>query len=837
MKREEAMQRIDYLRKELDRHNHLYYVLSSPEIADYEFDRMMKELEQLEKEVPESADPSSPTQRVGSDRNEEFVQVKHRFPMLSLGNIYSMEELREFDQRIRKELEADFQYVCELKFDGTSISLTYRDGQLDKAVTRGDGETGDDVTANVKTISSIPLRIRKKDFPADFEIRGEIVMPFKVFDELNRLREENGEPLFANPRNAASGTLKLQNSALVATRKLDAYFYMTPGNHMQNLSQWENLEEARTAGFKVSKDIRLCNNLEEVIDFLRHWETARFDLPIATDGVVIKVNSLKQQELLGFTAKSPRWAVAFKFKAEQAATTLLSIDYQVGRTGAVTPVANLEPVQLAGTRVKRASLHNADVIAGLDLYEGDTVLVEKGGEIIPKIVGVDTSQRHPMAKPVQFIFKCPECQTPLVRMEGEAAFYCPNDTGCPPQIKGKIEHFISRKAMNIDGLGPGLIKLLYDKKLLCNILDIFQLKNKPEQIIGLETVITTTNNGDSLDNEIPFERLLFSFKGSPSLKVWEKVIQKIPINALLKMDEQELIQKTSINTQESKSIIQFFTKYPILKSLIKNLPESVKSLYPSDILFQLAGLPMAKAEKIENHFKYYYYISKAKPEEYQGIENVDFFDISIIEDFLHRKDIDHDKLNHLNLSSIQQKTFENITNAIEKSKETSFDKVLFGLGIRFIGETVAKVLAKSFKNIDNLMNASYEELTNVESIGEKIAKSILNHFENNKNKNIVTRLKEEGLKFEIEETKSTEEQILKGLTFVVTGNFGNKNIREQLKDRIEQMGGKVSSRVSGATNYLLAGEKPGPDKIKQAKTLNVKVIDKDQFEELIKINQ
>jgi DNA ligase (NAD+) len=834
MDEKEICQRIDFLRNELDRHNHQYYVLSNPLISDYEFDMMMKELEKLEKEHPEYADPASPTQRVGSDRNEEFIQVRHRIPMLSLANIYSFEELKEFDQRIRKELEVDFQYVCELKLDGTSISLTYKNGVLDKAVTRGDGEVGDDVTANVKTIASIPLRIRNRNFPPEFDIRGEIVMPFSVFEELNRQREENGEPLFANPRNAASGTLKLQNSSMVASRKLDAYFYMTPGEFLQNDSHWKNLEDASAMGFKVSRHNQLCHTIEEVKAFLEKWDTARFDLPVATDGVVIKVNSLRQQEMLGFTAKSPRWAVAFKFKAEQASTTLLSIDYQVGRTGAVTPVANLEPVLLAGTRVKRASLHNADVIAGLGLHEKDTVFVEKGGEIIPKITGVDFSRRHPMAQPVQFISHCPECGTVLVRSEGEAAFYCPNDTGCPPQIKGKIEHFISRKAMNIDGIGPGLIKLLYDKKLLSSIIDLYCLKDQKDKIVGLESLITINAKGEEIGNEIPLERLFYCFKGSPSLNIWEKVIQHKTLKNIPDLNKDKLAVQHELDYNESVSVIQFIKKYPILQSFIRNLPDDQDHIYLSDILSFMAGLPIEKAERIENHFSYYYYFAKAEIDEFKNIAGLDYFDFQKINDFLKDKNLNHNKLNHLNVSSIQQKTFENIINAIEKSKNISFDKVLYSLGIRYVGETVAKVLAKSFKDIDSLINATYEDLISVETIGEKIANSIINHFQNEENKYLVKRLKEEGLKFETEESQLNQEQLLKGLKFVVTGNFGNKLIRDQLKIKIEEYGGKVSSSVSNSTDYLVAGEKPGPDKIKQAKALKIKIIDQNEFEELLK---
>ncbi|HOF55675.1 MAG TPA: NAD-dependent DNA ligase LigA [Prolixibacteraceae bacterium] len=663
MTREEAREKIRQLSEQLEEHNYRYYVLSEPVISDFEFDRLMKELELLEKEYPEFVSPASPTQRVGSDLNNAFVQVKHRYPVLSLSNGYTLEELTDFDQRVRKELGDDFEYVCELKFDGTSISLTYEEGVLVQAVTRGDGETGDDVTANVKTIASVPLRLRGDDIPSPLTVRGEIVMPYAVFEELNRQREENGEPLFANPRNAASGTLKLLNSSVVARRKLDAWFYMIPGDFPGSATHWENLQAARRLGFKISEHTALCKNLQEVITFLEKWERERFTLPMATDGVVIKVNSLRQEEMLGYTAKSPRWAMAYKYKAEQAATRLLSVDYQVGRTGAVTPVANLEPVQLAGTRVKRASLHNADIIAGLGLHEGDTVLVEKGGEIIPKIVGVDTSLRHPMAQPIQFISSCPECGTQLVRSEGEAAFYCSNDTGCSPQIKGKIEHFISRKAMNIEGIGSETVELLYQSGLIRLAPDLYDLR--PEQLIPLE-----------------------------------------------RMGE--------------KSARRIFT-------------------------------------------------------------------------------------------------------SLEKSRSVPFGRVLFALGIRFVGETVAKNLASYAGNIDRLQNMTVEELTAIPEIGERIASSVTGYFKNPAHLEIISRLREKGLQFEAAPSEArTADGPLNGLSIVISGTFRNHS-REELKEMIGRYGGKNTSSVSKSTDYLLAGENMGPGKLEKARNFNIPVISEEDF--------
>lgn len=663
----EALKQIEALRKELDEHNYRYYVLSEPTISDYEFDMKMKELEQLEKTWPEFADPASPTQRVGVDHNVEFKQVRHRYTMLSLANIYSVGELRDFDQRVRKEIEEKVQYVCELKYDGTSISLTYENGILAQAVTRGDGERGDDVTANVKTIASVPLRLRQGDYPASFEIRGEILMPFHVFDELNRQREDIGEPLFANPRNAGSGTLKLQNSAIVASRKLDGFFYQLLEEKTEQRTHFENLEKIKEWGFKVSKHIVLCDSIEQIESFLEHWEKERFKLPVATDGAVIKVNSIEQQEILGFTAKSPRWAVAYKFKAEQAISTLLSVSYQVGRTGAVTPVANLEPVLLAGTTVKRASLYNADAIVALDLHIGDKVHVEKGGEIIPKITGVDKSQRHPMAQSVKFITNCPECGARLVRAEGEAIYYCPNDVSCPPQIKGKIEHFIQRRAMNIEGIGSETVDLLYKNGLVNHAADLYELK--AEQII-------------------PLERM-------------------------------------------------------------------------------------------------------------------------------------------------GKKSAERILTSIENSKSVPFTRVLFALGIRYVGETVAKNLAMAAGNIDRLSRMSLEELTNIDEIGERIAQSVIDYFANQAHKDLINRFKNYGLRFETEQGAETlVSDKLKGLSIVISGVFANHS-RDELKQLIEKNGGKNAGSISKKTDYVLAGDNMGPSKLEKANQLKIPVISEDDFMKMI----
>lgn len=659
---------IESLRRELEQHNYNYYVLSTPTISDVEFDAKLKELEDLETAHPEFFDPNSPTQRVGSDSVSGFEQVAHVYPMLSLGNTYSEGEVQDFYERVRKGLNEEFELVCELKYDGTSISLTYENGLLVRAVTRGDGEKGDDVTANVKTIRSIPLRL-KGNFPDLFEIRGEILMPWSVFDELNREREAQEEQLFANPRNAASGTLKLQNSKIVASRKLDAYFYYLLGEKLPSNQHFGNLEAVHSWGFKISEATKVCKTLDDVFAFIKYWDVERKNLPVATDGIVIKVNSLNQQKNLGFTAKSPRWAIAYKFQAEKAVTRLNSVSYQVGRTGAVTPVANLDPVQLSGTTVKRASLHNADIIESLDLHIGDMVFVEKGGEIIPKITAVEKDARILIGDKVQFIKSCPECGAALVRFEGEAAHYCPNENACPPQIKGKMEHFVSRKAMNIDGLGSETINLLYQNDLLHNIADIYELK---------------------IPDLIRLERL------------------------------------------------------------------GTKSAY-------------------------------------------------------------------------------NIKDGAEKSKEVPFERVVFALGIRFVGETIAKKLAYAFKNIEALEKATLEELVAVDEIGERIAQSVVRYFADSTNVEMVNRLKSFGLQMSLSDEKlQAHGDALAGLSIVISGTF-SQHSRDDYKAMIEMNGGKNVGSVSAKTSFILAGENMGPEKLKKAEKLGVKLVDEKTFLSMLQL--
>ncbi|WP_346854265.1 NAD-dependent DNA ligase LigA [uncultured Draconibacterium sp.] len=663
MNKEEALNKIKELQEELSEHNYKYYVLAQPEISDYDFDMKLKELEKLEKEFGIN-DPNSPTKRVGSDLSSDFEQVEHKYSMLSLSNAYNEDELRDFDTRIKKIIETDeYEYVCELKFDGSSISLTYENGELVRAVTRGDGVRGDDVTTNVRTIKSIPLKLRGNDYPQNFEIRGEILMPFKVFNDLNEELEKAGEPLLANPRNTAAGTLKMKNSSIVASRKLDAYLYYILGDNLPEDGHKQNLDKAREWGFKISDATQLCKNLDEVFAYIKKWDTERFNLPVATDGIVIKVNSKNLQDNLGYTAKSPRWAIAFKFKAESVSTLLKSVSYQVGRTGAVTPVANLEPVQIAGTVVKRASLHNADIIQNLDLHIQDTVFVEKGGEIIPKITAVDVSKRHPMFQPVTFITNCPECNTGLIRREGEAAHYCPNEDGCPPQIKGKMEHFVSRKAMDIDGIGQETIELLYNENLAKNISDFYRL-----------------------------------------------------------------------------------TK-----------------------------------EQLEN------------------------------------------------LERMAEKSTQRILDGLEASKKVPFERVLFALGIRFVGETVAKTLVKKLHTIENIQTQTAEQLTEIDEIGGRIAESVVEWFSKEEHIELIKNLQTKGLQFAISEDQlEGQTEKLAGLNIIISGTF-EKHSRDELKKMIEKNGGKNVGSISKKTSYMLAGSNIGPSKLEKVTKLGIPMISEDDF--------
>lgn len=663
-------EKIIALRNELNEHNYNYYVLSDPTISDFDYDLMMKELQELEAKNPEYFDKNSPTQRVGDDRNQEFEEIEHKYPMLSLGNTYNDEELRDFDNRIKKHTNETYLYVCELKFDGASISLNYKNGKLNYAATRGNGQVGDNVTSNVKTIKSVPLVLRGNNYPEEFEIRGEIFMPHKSFNRLNNERLEKGEQAFANPRNAASGSLKTQNSSVVAKRDLDCFLYYMVGDRLPSGSHFDNLQIAKKWGLKISEHTKKVAKIDEVLEFIKYWDNKRKDLPFDIDGIVIKIDSIELQNKLGYTSKSPRWAISYKFKAEQVSTKLLSIDYQVGRTGAITPVANLEPVQLAGTVVKRASLHNADIIKTLDVRVGDIVYIEKGGEIIPKIIKVDLSKRNENLSKVDYIEYCPECNTKLIRKDGEALHYCPNDEECPPQIKGKIEHFISRKAMDIAS-GEATIDLLYQQNLIKDISDLYDLK----------------------------------------------------------------------------------------------------------------------VEQIEN------------------------------------------------LERFGKKSAQNLVNSIQESKKVPFNRVLYALGIRYVGETVAKILTRQFNSIDTLMQATVEELVAVDEIGERIAQSLVDYFNKEKNIKLVNKLQNVGLQFKLEfedENRTEGSQKLEGKRLVVSGNFGTPQRRKELEQIVEDNGGKVVSSVTAKTDYVVAGEKMGPSKLEKAKKLNIPILNENEFLDLIK---
>lgn len=664
---ESVKHKIEELSRKIEEHNYKYYVEAQPVISDYEFDKLLEELIQLEKEHPEYIKPDSPSQRVGGQITKEFKAVKHKYPMLSLGNTYSEEELSDFDERVKKIIGTDYEYVCELKYDGVAIGLTYKKGVLVQAVTRGDGEKGDDVTTNAKTIKSIPLKLRGQDYPDEFEIRGEIFMPRKVFDEINKEREEIAEPPLANPRNAAAGTLKMQDSAIVAKRNLDCFLYAVYAEHLPYKNHFDSIKAAKKWGFKTSEFMEKASGIHDVVDYINKWDTARNNLEFDIDGVVIKINSYEQQRILGFTAKSPRWAIAYKFKAQRVSTLLESISYQVGRTGSITPVANLKPVLLAGTTVKRASLHNADIIEKLDVRIGDTVFVEKGGEIIPKIIGVDETKRHEHSHKVHFITHCPECGAKLIRIADEANHYCPNESGCPPQVKGKMEHFVGRRAMDIDSLGSETIAQLYDAGLVKNSADIYELKK---------------------DDLLKLERM---------------------------------------------------------------------------------------AEKSAN----------------------------------------------------------NLLAGIEASKKIPFERVLFAIGIRHIGETTAKKLAYYFKNIDSIKNANLEQLLEVGDIGETTAKSIMDYFAEPKNFVLIEKLRQNGVQLELsQEQLVSSSDKLKGLLFVVSGVF-SKFSRDDLKKTIEQNGGKSVGSISGKTSYVVAGENMGPEKLKKAEKLGIPIISEEEFIKMI----
>lgn len=826
--------RILELRKLLEYHNYKYYIENNPEISDYEFDQLMHELEALEKAHPEMADPNSPTQRVGQDLNQEFQQVYHKYPMLSLGNTYSEQELRDFDQRVRKVVGETVQYVCELKYDGTSISLTYVNGELTQAVTRGDGVRGDDVTANVRTIRTVPLRLHG-DYPPEFEIRGEILMPFAVFNHLNQEKAEAGEALFANPRNAAAGTLKLQNSAQVAKRHLDCFLYYLPGDQTPAPTHYGNLMKAREWGFHMPPYMELCNSMEEVWAFVEKWDKERVNLPVPIDGIVVKVNDIEMQHLLGYTAKSPRWAIAYKFKAEREETPLINVVYQVGRTGSITPVANLEPVHIAGTTVKRASLHNADIIASLDLHEQDTVYVEKGGEIIPKIVGVDCSRRIEGAHPVTFITHCPECGTELVRVEGEANHYCPNEDHCPPQIAGKIEHFVSRRAMNIEGMGEEIIDLLLSRGIIRDVADIYTLPEKKNELIGLEKIIYP----DSFEmTSIPLAKVIYGFEigmKNISARNAEAIAARYgSLKAYATASGASL--QTLLQEENGVNRILDYFRSPFNETLERLLQAGEVENIPLDYIIyalNIPGIDWHKADLLAARFDYIYELSLASAEEMTTVEGVTLPEAQAIVQFFSRNEKMVRKLNTLNVYRMQEKTVDNLISSIERSKTAGFPALLYALGIRYIGETASRNLARSFRTMQNLTEATYEQLTEVEDVGGQMANSLLRYFAKPENRLIVKRLLESGVEAEVRESEG-ENNRLENQTFVITGTLSRP--REYFKEIILKAGGKVSDAVSAKTAYLLAGANAG-SKLKKAEKLGTRVISEEEFHALLKAEE
>ncbi len=815
MSTEADVQRIYFLRNEINKYNYQYYILSQPSISDFEFDQLLKELETLENKYPEYFDANSPTQRVGNDISNEFSQREHRYPMLSLGNTYSEEELRDFDARVLKGLNQAYQYVCELKYDGVSISLHYKNGLLDYAVTRGDGTKGDDVTANVRTIKSIPLKLSGKDFPDDFEVRGEIMLSHEVFNKINEERMANGEEPFANPRNSASGTLKMQKSSEVARRKLNCFIYYMLGEQLPTNSHFDNLELLKNLGFVVSNFISRKQNIDEVIEFIKHWDKARHDLPFDIDGIVIKVDSLDQQNKLGFTAKTPRWAIAYKFKAEQAFTKLNLVSYQVGRTGAITPVANLEPVLLAGTVVKRASLHNADQIALLDLHYFDTVIVEKGGEIIPKIVGIIPEKRLFNTEPVKFPPNCPECGTLLIRNEDEAKQFCPNIKACPPQIKGRIEHFISRKAMNIDSLGEGKIDILYKKGFIKNIADLYELPNQKELLTGLENIID--ENPDEIE-QISLSRYIYAMVDGINLNEAEQIATHYnSINKLVQNIEKKKITELADEISVSSKALQNLKK--ILPNLKLINPEQVDLFsQSSDINITVNSISLDKVFysfaipeidynlciSLAKYFKKIYFLNNATIDELSAICN-NPSQVKSIKTYIEQNNPRLKKLNTLKVMRFEAKTVENMINGIEASKQSPFERVLFGLGIRNIGEVAAKKIVTNFSSIELLMNATIDDLTSVHEIGDIMAQSIVQYFADADNRLLVERLMKFGLKFKAEKKENATIGRLSGLSVIASGTFANFS-RDQIINVIEQNGGRYVTSISSKTNLVVAGK-------------------------------
>ncbi len=832
------MDRIVELRKLLEYYNYLYYVKNEPVITDQKFDELMHELERLEAEHPEIFDPNSPTQRVGNDTTNEFVQVAHKYGMMSLANTYSEQEIWDFDERVRKGIGGDdVEYVCELKYDGTSISLRYEDGNLQVAVTRGDGVKGDDVTTNVRTIRTVPLHMQGEDYPAEFEIRGEILMPFAVFNRLNEERLEAGEALFANPRNAAAGTLKLQNSSIVAKRQLDCYLYYVPGEIALTPTHYGNLMKAREWGFNVPPYIELCHNIDEILDFIHKWDVERKNLPVPIDGIVIKVNSIKQQLQLGYTAKSPRWAVAYKFKAERVETRLLSVDYQVGRTGSITPVANLEPIHIAGTTVKRASLHNEDIIRELDLHLHDMVYVEKGGEIIPKIVGVDVEKRVADAPVIEFITHCPECGTPLIRNEGEANHYCPNEDHCPPQIAGKLEHFVSRKAMDIEGMGGETIDLLLTKGFIRDVADIYTLPSCREELIGLEKILYPESY---VMTSIPLGKVIYAFEiGMKNISAKNADVLADHFGSLAKLagaSKEDLMAIGSLQfpgdrEKSINKILEYF-RMPFNEPLERLKQAGEVDMLPLDVVIyalDIPGIDFHKAELLSVKFDYIYRLYTATLEEIAETDEMSREDAERMYRFLQGKEKFIRKMNTLSVYRLQEKSVDNLIAGIEKSKQRNLPEFINALGIRYIGETASRNLARHFKDIRKLMDATFEQLTEVEDIGDQMAGSVIRYFERTENREMMERFLQYGISGTIQEEEGESDQ-LTGTTFVITGTLSLP--REHFKAMILKAGGKVSDSVSNKTTYLLAGENAG-SKLQKAQKLNVTILTEKEFNTLM----
>jgi DNA ligase (NAD+) len=832
------MDRIVELRKLLEHYNYLYYVKNEPVITDQKFDELMHELERLEAEHPEMFDPNSPTQRVGNDTTNEFVQVAHKYGMMSLANTYSEQEIRDFDERVRKGIGGDdVEYVCELKYDGTSISLRYEDGNLQVAVTRGDGVKGDDVTTNVRTIRTVPLHMQGEDYPAEFEIRGEILMPFAVFNRLNEERLEAGEALFANPRNAAAGTLKLQNSSIVAKRQLDCYLYYVPGEITLTPTHYGNLMKAREWGFNVPPYIGLCHNIDEILDFIHKWDVERKNLPVPIDGIVIKVNSIKQQLQLGYTAKSPRWAVAYKFKAERVETRLLSVDYQVGRTGSITPVANLEPVHIAGTTVKRASLHNEDIIRELDLHLHDMVYVEKGGEIIPKIVGVDVEKRVADAPVIEFITHCPECGTPLIRHEGEANHYCPNEDHCPPQIAGKLEHFVSRKAMDIEGMGGETIDLLLTKGFIRDVADIYTLPSRREELIGLEKILYPESY---VMTSIPLGKVIYAFEiGMKNISAKNADVLAEHFGSLTKLvgaSKEELmavgnLQFPGDREKNINKMLEYF-RMPFNEPLERLRQAGEVDMLPLDAVIYALDIPeidFHKAELLSVKFDYIYRLYTATLDEIAETDEMSRENAERVYRFLQGKEKFIRKMNTLSVYRLQEKSVDNLIAGIEKSKQRNLPEFINALGIRYIGETASRNLARHFKDIRKLMDATFEQLTEVEDIGDQMAGSVIRYFERTENREMMERFLQYGISGTIQEEEGESDQ-LAGTTFVITGTLSLP--REHFKAIILKAGGKVSDSVSNKTTYLLAGENAG-SKMQKAQKLNVTILTEKEFNTLM----